>query len=234
MSNEKWQEQLMEIQAVEAATVAANPGPLDLLHRGMGLYVQGMDTATKIDASDARLVQMGFISQAFNTIYSAYCLARQGLYFQATGLIRFVYESWVTIWYLQQHPDEARRWTAPKEQNKPPKVERMLNKIQHEEKHLKKKAADHRQALNSFVHSDSLAVRYLFDQDGDQLVVRWGAEYSFEKFEGSCYAVAVWLGQMLDAVSLFVPEGNEWHKANASFTADVLAFLDDVQDRREM
>lgn len=226
-----WRTACEEARIVEDETSRSDAVGLGVLHEGMNVFFAGMELANPQNDDPARLLQMGFISQSFNTLFLAVRAASMGLHVQAIGLMRFVFEYWATYWYLNSHPENADRWLGDAKDRKPPKLESMLKGMKHPDAETEQKARSHRSTLHRFAHSDSFAVNYLFDDDGGNRVVRWGVTYDQGKCEASFCTIAVELGHMLDALSQFVAKESEWHSKNASVTERLVSYIDGVQER---
>lgn len=220
-----------EVCGVVSETRRAGADTIAMLHRAMSVYSDGIEITPSGKRKDSRLLQMGFLSQSFNSLFAATDAAVNGLYFQSLGLMRFVLESWATYWYLEKFPNEADRWLSDLKEKQPPTVETMLKKIDHPTKDTKKNAKGHRSTLNRFVHSDSFAVHYLLEVEKSAVAVRWGVVFDHGKFEACCLEIALWLGNMLDALSRGIPASHKWHKSYSGVASEILEFADQVQER---
>lgn len=83
-----WETTRREVCAVEEETYHRSAEGITALHDGMSIFVAGVDLAKPQDDEPARMLQMGFISQSFNTLFLAIRAASMGLHFQAIGLMR--------------------------------------------------------------------------------------------------------------------------------------------------
>lgn len=223
-----WDTSVGEACQVESETIRKKSREVELLHRAMSLYAGALDSIPPRESDPAALIQMGFISQSFNSLFSAIQAAKQGLYFQSLGSMRFVFESWVTIQYLAKFPSEAEKWSNRPGGPRPPKVDTMHNKISHVSRAAKKHTGAHRTTLSRFVHSDPFAVHYLLGDDSSGTVVHWGMVYDARSFDACCFEIALWLGIMLSALGAFVPDNSEWHVEFRYVAEAILKLVDEA------
>lgn len=226
-----WDESVGEACSVESQTAQNNANELSLLHRGMALYGEALEIAPPRPADDAARLQMGFISQSFNSLFASIQLSKQGLYFQSLGTMRFIFESWVTVRYLEVTPKDAAKWSNRNGAPGPPKVDTMLKAIDHGSKEAKKNVGAHRSTLSRFVHSDPFAVNYLFEDGAGGPEVRWGMKYDQQSFAVSCFEIALWLGLMLTAIGSFLPDESDWHGAYKDVASELLYLVDGIREK---
>jgi hypothetical protein len=217
-----------EINGVMQETTRRYPDELQFIQKGLGLFYIGLSAIPVFKNSDDKIVQFGFLSQSFNSLYSTIDLTNKGLYFQALSNFRFIFESWITYWYVEQYSDEAGRWLEPNK--KPPKIETMIKKIEHSSKKIKKIIGDYRTQFSRFVHSDGIAIRNLIEVDHNELVIYLGVKFDKKRYFICCYEITHWTWNMLDALARLIPEKNEWHRDFQLFTVESHNLLDKIQD----
>ncbi len=216
-----------EINWVMQETTRHYPNELQFIQKGLSLFYLGLETIPSTKKSDDKIVQFGFLSQSFNSLYSSIDLTSKGLYFQALSNFRFIFESWITYWYVEQNPHEASRWLEPSK--KPPKIEKMRNAIEHPSKMDKKITGDYRTQFSHFVHSDGRAIQNLIKLDRDELVIYLGVKFDKKRYFICCYEITHWTWNILDALGRLIPEKDGWHKDFKLFTNETHKFLVKIQ-----
>ncbi|HIJ53797.1 MAG TPA: hypothetical protein HPP66_11675 [Planctomycetes bacterium] len=218
----------MESEACEVSrlTSSKSRGIVNLLQRALSIYAFGMSLGHAPDNTDATLARMGLISQNFNSLKAAVDLACRGYYLQTMGLLRNVYENWLAFWYLSKYPAEAERWLHASWDSQPPKAETMKNKINHPSKSMKAKLGELNAELCRFAHTDPVAILPLLSACEGETTVHFGVTYNARLFSGCAYGISLWMGNMLDVLALWIPEGSDWHKQKVRLMDELLAFIE--------
>ena len=218
----------LESEACEVSRLTSSKscGTVDLLQRALSLYAHGMSLGQAPDNTDATLARMGLISQNFNSLKTTVDLACRGYYLQSIGLLRNVYENWLAFWYLSKYPAEAKRWLDPTWDNRPPKAETMKNKIDHPSKSMKAKLGQFYAELCRFAHTDPIAILPLLSAGECERTVHFGVTYDERLFGACAYAISLWVGNMLEVLSLWIPKGSDWHGQKCKAVGELLAFID--------
>ena len=218
----------MESEACEVYHLTSSKlrGTVDLLQRALSLYALGMSLGHAPDNTDATLARMGLISQNFNSLKTAVDLVCRGYYLQSMGLMRNIYENWLAFWYLSKYPAEAERWLDARWDSQPPKAETMKNKIDHPSKSMKAKLGEFNAELCRFAHTDPVAIIPLLSAREGERTVHFGVTYDARLFNGCAYSISLWLGNMLEVLSLWIPEGSDWHEQKGRLVDEFLAFID--------
>lgn len=224
-----WPQVEAQADQVRSVTIARQGNALALVHDAIGIYAEAVTLVPRSGTSPALIVQNSFLAQALNTLSLASHAMACGYYFQTIGMARFLLECWAVYWFVQAHPKESECWFVNESGKKPPKVETMLKRIDHPTPHTKAQASAHRSMLNRFAHTDSAAISHLIEQDGDDIVIRWGVTYNDGKFKACVLAMAAWVGSLLDARSRAVPDGHEWHGRHQAVAARLIEYIDTVQ-----
>lgn len=198
---------------------------VDLLHRALSLYAHGMPLGQAPDSTDATLARMGVISQNFNSLKTSVDLACRGYYLQSMGLLRNVYENWLAFWYLSKYPAEAERWLNPNWDSCPPKAGTMKDKIDHPSKSMKAKLGQFYAELCRFAHTDPVAILPLLSAREGERTVHFGVMYDESLFGACAYAISLWVGNMLEVLSLWIPEASDWHGQKSKVVGDLLTFI---------
>jgi hypothetical protein len=144
--------------------------------------------------------------------------------------MRNVYENWLAIWYLSKFPGEADRWLNPSWQMRPPTAETMKNKIDHPSKDMKAKLKSLNAELCLFAHTDPIAILPLLGSRPGETTVHFGVTYNEEQFKGAAYSIAVWIGNMLSTLSMWITDNDEWHEKNDAVTNDLLGFVEQCNE----
>lgn len=196
-----------------------------MLQDAIAIYAEGMEAAPSQSGGPALALQMGFVSQAHNTLILAAMALERGFYHQSMGLMRFVSEAWLTYWYLEKFPAEADRWSEHEKSRRPPKAETMLKRIDHPDPSTESHVRMHKAALSRFVHSDSYAVNCLFANEPSVLAVCCGLKFDQGLFDAASMELTLWLGNMLHVVAQHVPLGTEWRSRAAQSLTELLEYL---------
>jgi len=213
---------------IEKRTRDEHREEVDLLQSLLTLYHAGFDLSNYHPAEtfDQLLCRKGLVAQNFVSLNAAVNLALTGFYLQSLGMLKNVYENWLAFWYVAKFPDDAHYWLESSWEKRPPKAETMRNKIDHQHPNMKSKLKDFYSELNRFSHTDAIVIqdRYV-DKDGKPTI---SAVIKYEKrnFRGCTYLLLLWIGNMLDALSVWIPKEEEWHKSHAVLGDRIIEYLD--------
>nr|MBC8330616.1 hypothetical protein [Anaerolineae bacterium] len=149
--------------------------------------------------------------------------------------LKNVYENWLAFWYLAKYPDEAYRWLNPQYDLPRPSAERMRNRIEHSTSSDKTKLLGFYQELNRFAHTNPVAVLDRYRVVEGEPGIKVGVEYDADKFSACCYALSLWIGNMLDTISSWIEEDHEWHSTYEDIMNEIIEYLennkpDDVEN----
>jgi len=219
-----------ETRLVQEATTSRSSSTVSLLHKVFSHYAEAFSLVKPSEDTKAAIVRMGLISQNFNTLRLALDAATSGYYLQSIVLLRNVYENWLAFWYVAKFPEQSGLWLDPRWDRRPPKAETMRNKIDHPTKETKSKLQGFYEELNRFAHTDPAAVLSRLRIIEGRPLVWVGVEYKPDDFAACSYALLLWLGNMLDAISSWIPETHDWYCRYQGIMDEILQFLGDYNN----
>ncbi len=218
---------------VKNKTANEFPEEIKLISSATSLYYEGFKYAKPIEDPTLALTRMGLVSQNFNTLNLATKATYYGYYLQSMILLRNVYENWLAFWYLAKYPEEVHKWVDPRWDTRPPKAETMRNKIDHPSDDTKSKLYNFYRELNRFSHTDPVAVLSLIRIVDKKPGIRVGVEFSKDNFLACVYALSLWNGNMLDAISCWIPDDSEWSSKYQVIMENLLLFLNWYKDSQK-
>jgi hypothetical protein len=202
-------------------------GEFELLTSLFGLYSEGFDAIPQSDDGEALIVRFALLSQTLNTFKVMIEAATTGFYIQSLIPLRHVYESWLSFWYLAKHPQDAERWLNPTWDMRPPNAETMRKLIDHSSRKIKSKLQEFHKEMHRFAHIDPSAVLSRLDHEGDKTIIGVGITLEAGDFRACTYAISLWLGNCLDALSSMIPIEHEWYSKYQTSIDRILAFIDE-------
>lgn len=220
-----WKKVEEEISLTQENTTAYSATTWGLLRETITHYAEAFPLAKPIEEPKAAPARMGLVSQNFNSLKVAVDLAMRGYYIQSIILLRNVYENWLAFWYLAKFPDEADLWLDPRWDRRPPSAETMKNNIDHPTSEAKSKLHGLKQELDRFAHTDPVAVLSRLRTFKGQTVVSVGVEYRAMDFDVCAYSILLWSGNMLDAISSWIPSTHDWNKKYQLISDKILEFI---------
>jgi hypothetical protein len=151
-------------EAQQVAEVASKESAQEvgLLRDAISVYAEAFMFANDLANPEAATVRKALLSHNFNTLNVAFDAALRGYYVQSIALLRNVYENWLAFWYIAKYQDEAHLWLNPSWEQRPPKAEVMLNKIEHESKDDKTKIRGFHSELARFDHTDPVPCSHAY------------------------------------------------------------------------
>ena len=221
-----------EAQQVAEITSKESAQEVGLLRDAISVFAEAFIIANDPAKAEAATVRKALLSHNFNTLNLAFDAALRGYYIQSIALLRNVYENWLAFWYVAKYPEEAHFWLNPSWEQRPPKAEVMLNKIEHESKEDKSKIRGFHSELARFDHSDPIAVLSRTKIVENQALIFVGVRYDKADFETCTYALCLWLGTTLDMIASTVPQEEKWHKGHAAIDERLLAYIENDNKQR--
>lgn len=215
-----------EAAAIHKRTTEESSNELSLLRCAYSVYVDAMLTAQTIGDKPADFVRMGLASQNLNILKIAIDAATRGYYIQSVGLLRNVYENWLAFMYLDKFPSKAYLWLEPSAERRPPKAEKMRNRVDLPYDDAKAKLLEFYQVFSRFSHTDSVAVLSLYRDDHGSAVIVIGAEYDRAAFSKCAYGISILLGIMISELSQFVPSLDPWNDRFHECVRAIMDFID--------
>jgi hypothetical protein len=221
-------------EAHQVAEVTSNESAQEvgLLGDAISVFAEAFTVANDLAKTEAATVRKALLSHNFNTLNLAFDAALRGYYIQSIALLRNVYENWLAFWYVAKYQDDAHFWLNPSWEQRPPKAEVMLNKIEHESKDDKTKIRGFHSELARFDHTDPVAVLSRIKITENQALIFVGVRYDKVEFETCTYALCLWLGNTLDMIASTVPQEEKWHKRHAAIGERLLAYIENDNARR--
>ena len=220
-----WSALTRDATHIEKQTNAGCTTEVTLLKDAFNLYADAFVAIPTTGTGPALAARLAILSQALNSFRVMVSSSLQGFYLQALIPLRHAFEGWLSFWYLAKHPEDAERWINPTWQMRPPKVETMVNKMDHPAKLMKSRIRDFHDELNRFAHIDPVAILSRLHQEEDKTYVGVGIRYSPHHFQSCSYGMLISLGNYLDAASSIIPPGSQWHQQYPAVEARILRFL---------
>lgn len=210
---EYWNKFEEQERYAEEKTIFKSFDTLRLLKETLSLFAKSLSLIKAEQNTNAVIARVALLSQNANNLKVSVDTAARGYYVQSMLPLRNVYENWLAFWYLAKFPNEADKWLDPDQNQLPPNAENMRKKIDYAFEDTKNKLLGYRKELNRFAHTDLITVITRLRRNNGNLVVRIGVEYHPVEFDACTYSVLFWIGNMLIAVSSWIPETQEsWHK----------------------
>lgn len=222
-----------EAQQVAEVTSKNSVEEVALLRNAISVFAEAFAVANDLAKPEAATVRKALVSHNFNTLNLAFDSAMQGYYIQSIALLRNVYENWLAFWYVAKYQDEAHYWLNPSWEQRPPKAEVMLNKIEHESKEDKTKLRGFHSELARFDHTDPVAVLSRIKIVENKAMVLVGVRYDKAEFAACTYALCLWLGNALDMIASTVPQEEGWHQRHAAVSERLLAYIENDNASRK-
>ena len=221
-----------EAQQVADVTSKESAQEVGLLRDAISVYAEAFIVANDLAKPEAATVRKVLLSHNFNTLNLAFDAALRGYYTQSIALLRNVYENWLAFWYVAKYQDEAHFWLNPSWEQRPPKAEVMLNKIEHDSKEDKTKIRGFHSELARFDHTDPIAVLSRIKLLENTALIFVGVQYDKDEFATCTYALCLWLGNTLDMIASTVPQGEKWHERHVAIGERLLAYIENDNARR--
>lgn len=207
-------------------TIANSPTEMIYLRKIISLYAEAFCYAKPCEEADQVVARMGLVSQNLNTLMLSLDAASRGYYIQCISLLKNVYENWLAFWYLAKYPGEAHRWLNPQYDLPRPGAERMRNRIDHPTMATKAKLLGFYQELNRFAHTNPVAILDRYRVVDEMPGIKVGVEYDSGNFSACCYALSLWNGAMLDAISCWIDDNHEWHSRYENIMREITDYLE--------
>ncbi len=215
-----------EAQQVADVTSKESAQEVGLLRDAISVYAEAFAVANDLAKPEAATVRKALVSHNFNTLNLAFDAALRGYYIQSIALLRNVYENWLAFWYVAKYQDEAHFWLNPSWEQRPPKAEVMLNKIEHESKEDKSKLHGFHSELARFDHTDPVTVLSRIKIVESKAIILVGVRYDKAEFATCTYALCLWLGNALDMIASTVPQEEGWHERYTAVGERLLAYIE--------
>ena len=215
-----------EVQQVAEVTSKDSAEEVALLRDAISVYAEAFTVANDLAKPEAATVRKALVSHNFNNLNLAIFAALHGYYIQSIALLRNVYENWLAFWYVTKYQDEAHFWLNPSWEQRPPKAEVMLNKIEHESKEDKTKLRDFHSELARFDHTDPVAVLSRFKIVENKSMVLVGVQYDKAEFATCTYALCLWIGNALNTIASTVPKEERWHGRHTTISQRLLDYIE--------
>ena len=220
-------------QDIPKLTSREAPDALLLLEGSLELYARAFALARTSDQPDQAMARMSLASHSFSTLCLAARAAGMGFYLQSISMLRSVYENWLSLCYLEKFPSDAHLWLEARPDRRPPKAETMRNEIDAPSKGTKNGLHKMYEVLNRFVHTDPIVVLSHYREVAGQPHVFVGIEFDKEFYLSCVYGLVLWTGLMLEAVSGWIAQDDEWHKDVDQAAQQILEYLEWYNGRPE-
>jgi hypothetical protein len=120
----------------------------------------------------------------------------------------------------------------PSWEQRPPKAEVMLNKIEHESKDDKTKIRGFHSELARFDHTDPVAVLSRIKISDSRMLIFVGVRYDRDEFATCTYAFCLWFGNALDMMASTVPQEEKWHERHAAIGERLMNYIENDNAHR--
>ena len=225
-----------DCEAIEVDKVTKDKAPdlVQLLQDAIGLFADAFSISSgTTDTTDVNKAKMALLSQNFNTLKCAVDLALCGYYSQSMNLLRHVYENWIAFHYVTKKPGKARILLDGRTDERLPDHSVMLNELG-DDAFIKKQKKDWYAVLCCFAHPHAAGVLPLISNIfvPDETSIHYGTTYKDEIFRASAYSISIWTVIMLDDVSRWVPNTNEWYQKRSILVEKILRFIDEENKKR--
>ena len=228
-----WENFEHEEREVERFTKEQLPDLTQLLQDAIGLFADAFSIADNSDTTDVNKAKLGLLSHNFNTLKCAVDLALRGYHSQSKNLLRHVYENYIAFHYVTKNPGEACVLLDTKGNKRLPDPSVMLNELDIEDS-FKKRLGEWYRIFCCFAHPHAAGVLPLISYTfaPDETSIHYGTTYKDESFRKSAYAISIWTAIMLDDVSQWVPNTNEWYQKQSILVERILNFINEENRKR--
>ncbi|HEV8534844.1 MAG TPA: hypothetical protein VGR87_03870 [Candidatus Limnocylindria bacterium] len=161
------------------------PTVRDIVDEGFALMREGSSHPSRSEGVEDWEVWMSIaFAQLYNTAMAAWELNSTGYYIQSQMLARLVTEYLAVVWYLPNHPEDAKKWN---EERKLPEGSALLKKVFAEDETVGTQFKQFRESLHKFSHLDYTGFTILLGEEEDPRTIPLyiGGRFDQHKFQAT-------------------------------------------------
>lgn len=179
------------------------------------------------DVADWEVWMSIAFAQLYNTAMAAWELNCTGYYIQSQMLARLVTEYLAVVWYLPNHPEEAKKWNA---ERKLPEGSELLKKVFAEDQTVGTQFKEFRASLHRFSHVDYTGFTILLGEDEDPrtIPIYIGGRFDQPKFQQTARQQLPLIGSIPAAMAQWKRGSNpDWEAQVDQWVQRVARVLDE-------